>query len=87
MKTNARMKTHSLVLVSVRPIGLEGSAPRGGWNRVVETFGRIRLLAASPVASWHWAMAKRRARLEATREARHEADVAETRALPVIPGG
>jgi hypothetical protein len=87
MNTSARMKTRTLVLISVCPRGAEGSASTSRWARIVKTLERIKLLSTSPIASWYWAMAKRRARLDATREARHEADVAEIRALPVIPGG
>jgi hypothetical protein len=96
MNTSARMKTRTLVLLSVGPVGAERSASASRWARIAKTLERVRLLSTSPIASWRWAMAKRRiARLAAGRdpqgkveaEAKAEAHRAEIRALPVIPGG
>jgi hypothetical protein len=83
MNTSARMKTRALVLLSVYPIG----APAGRWSRIVKTMERIRLLSTSPIASWRWAMAKRKARIDSAAVEQQDARVAEIRALPVIPGG
>lgn len=63
---NARMKTSgrpgvSLFVIASAPDQDRRGLPEGTWIRLQRALGRLTLLMSSPIASFRWARAKRRA--------------------------
>lgn len=59
---NARIRIARRVCVpTVVDSGTCSGLPQGKWRRFQRAVGRITLLLGSPIASFRWAMAKRRA--------------------------
>jgi len=61
---NARMKTSGRPGVSpfvITPDQACRALPQGTWTRLQRALGRLVLLMGSPIASFRWARAKRRA--------------------------